>query len=227
MKNLFPDSPSFSIWLLEQEATHEHRSLVLITASNSSGSNSALINCGKVVSAKPSDFVQAPRERIVNGIERLRSRLYSLYLFLGYGFLIMLIVFSVFSFGGVIKARVVLTGSMEPVISPGDVVITMPVSRREPEIGDVVTYVAKRFDGSPVGNFTHRIISGSETEGFIVKGDANPAPDIQRPKLQDIAGVVVFTIPFIGTLMTPRALAILVPTLFGIWLVVDALRKRD
>jgi signal peptidase len=150
-----------------------------------------------------------------------------LYLFLGYGFLIMLIVFSVFSFGGVIKARVVLTGSMEPVISPGDVVITMPVSRREPEIGDVVTYVAKRFDGSPVGNFTHRIISGSETEGFIVKGDANPAPDIQRPKLQDIAGVVVFTIPFIGTLMTPRALAILVPTLFGIWLVVDALRKRD
>jgi signal peptidase I len=227
MKNLFPQDSNLNVWVSKGDASPSQDSFILVTASNSVGNSSVLLNADRVIGVKPGDFVQTPKERIVTDLERLKARIYASYVFLGYGFLVLLIVFSVFSFGGVIKARVVLTGSMEPVISPGDVVITMPVTRREPEIGDVVTYVAKRFDGSPVGNFTHRIISGSQTEGFIVKGDANPAPDIQRPKLQDIAGVVVFTIPFIGTLMTPRALAILVPTLFGIWLVVDALRKRD
>jgi len=136
-------------------------------------------------------------------------------------------IFSILSFGGVIKARVVLTESMTPLIKPGDVVVTTPVSRKEPVIGDIVTYIAKRFDGSPVGTFTHRIIDGDKDSGFVVKGDNNPAPDVQRPKYEDIAGVLLFTIPFIGTLMTPRSLAILIPTLFGIWLVVDALRKKE
>jgi signal peptidase I len=228
MRNVFPGKRNLSVWLRENTANSgSYESFVLITASNSDGSSSVLVNGDRILDVQPSTFVQTPKERVVTDIERLKARIYSTYVILGYGFLILLITFSIFSFGGVIKARVVLTGSMEPVISPGDVVITMPVSRREPRVGDVVTYVAKRFDGSPVGNFTHRIISGDSSAGFIVKGDANPTPDIQRPKLPDIAGVVIFTIPFIGTLMTPRALAILVPTLFGIWLVVDALRKRD
>jgi signal peptidase I len=228
MRNAFPDLPNLSVWLLDSSTNQRtFDSFTLITASNSTGVSSVLVNGDRVLPVRPADFVQTPKERVITDLERLKTRIYAAYVFLGYGFLILLVTFSIFSFGGVIKARVVLTGSMEPVISPGDVVITMPASRREPAVGDVVTYVAKRFDGSPVGNFTHRIISGSQSEGFIVKGDANPAPDVQRPKLQDIAGVVVFTIPFIGTLMTPRALAILVPTLFGIWLVVDALRKRE
>jgi signal peptidase len=171
--------------------------------------------------------VQAPKERVLTDSEKLRAKIYATYVTLGYSFLVVLMAFSVLSFGGVVKARVVLTESMTPLIKPGDVVITTPVTRKEPEIGDIVTYVAKRFDGSPVGTFTHRIIDGDKETGFVVKGDNNPSPDVQRPKYEDIAGVLIYTIPFIGTLMTPRSLAILIPTLFGIWLVVDALRKRD
>lgn len=225
MRNVFPSNPSFSVWLPESASESEH--FTLITVSNSHDSSSALISCNQVIPVKPADFVQTPKERVLSDLEKVKSRLYASYVFLGYGFLILLITFSIFSFGGVIKARVVLTGSMEPIISAGDIVVTTPVKRREPELGDVVTYVAKRFDGSPVGTFTHRIIGGDNAEGFIVKGDANPTPDIQRPKFEDMAGVVIFTIPFVGALMTPRALAILVPTLFGVWLVVDALRKRE
>lgn len=223
---LFGARPDMPIWCLAPDEFPSDR-FTLVTCSNQNGSVSAIVRNGQILSASASDFVQTPKERILSNSERLRSRIYNSYVAVGYSFLAILMVFSIFSFGGVIKARVVLTESMEPVISPGDVVVTTPVSRREPEIGDVVTYVAKRFDGSPVGSFTHRIIDGDKDAGFVVKGDNNPAPDVQRPKYEDIAGVLLFTIPFVGNLMTPRALAILIPTLFGIWLVVDALRKND
>ena len=59
----------------------------------------------------------------------------------------------------------------------------------------------------------------------MVKGDANRDPDVQRPTLADISGVVIFVIPFLGSFLTPKALMILVPMIFGLWLVMDALRK--
>ena len=226
-KSLFPDRADLPIWILKTESKLSQDQFLLVTCSNESGSQSALLYDGQVIPAKAGEFVQAPKERKLSSSERFRARLYSGYVLVGYSFLVLLMVFSIFSFGGVVKARVVLTESMTPLIKPGDVVVTTPVSRKEPKIGDIVTYVAKRFDGSPVGTFTHRIIDGNKDLGFVVKGDNNPAPDVQRPKYEDIAGVLIFTIPFIGTLMTPRSLAILIPTIFGIWLVVDALRKRD
>ena len=116
---------------------------------------------------------------------------------------------------------------MEPVISIGDIILTTPPSRLAPKQGDVVAYVAKRFDGSPVGVFSHRIIGGNIREGFIVKGDANPAPDVQRPKLDDIEGVVFYTIPFLGRLLAPRTLLILIPLIIGFWLIMDALKNNE
>lgn len=224
--NLFPDRLDLGVWITDEEFSQKDN-FVLVTCSNELGSISAIYSDKKVSQVNPSSFVQAPKERVLTDSEKLRAKIYGTYVTLGYSFLVVLMAFSVLSFGGVVKARVVLTESMTPLIKPGDVVITTPVTRKEPEIGDIVTYVAKRFDGSPVGTFTHRIIDGDKEAGFVVKGDNNPAPDVQRPKYEDIAGVLIYTIPFIGTLMTPRSLAILIPTLFGIWLVVDALRKRD
>ena len=102
--------------------------------------------------------------------------------------------------------------------------MTVPPSRIAPKKGDVVAYVGRRFDGTSVGVFSHRIIGGDAQSGFIVKGDANPSPDVQHPKIPDITGIVVFTIPFIGKILTPRALLVLVPLVFGFWLVLDALK---
>jgi hypothetical protein len=56
-----------------------------------------------------------------------------------------------------------------------------------------------------------------------MKGDNNPTPDVQRPKIEDVSGVVVFKLPFIGKVLNPRTLFILVPVVFGIWLIKDAL----
>lgn len=196
---------------------------LLLTISSSKGEASYLITNEKAVETKAKNFVQAPRERVEVKRDPRVSALMKYLQFAGYGMLAILVLFTALSFTGTFKSRVVLTGSMAPAINPGDIVITVPIKSRIPQIGDVVTYQAKRFNGEGVGVFTHRIIGGNIEDGFLVKGDHNPSPDTQQPKLEDILGIVVFRIPFLGHLITPRALAILIPTIIGLWLVIDSL----
>ena len=196
---------------------------ILLTVSSNKGEASYLVTNERAYQTKARDFVQAPKERVeVKRNPRLNA-LFRYAQFAGYGMLAILVLFTALSFTGTFKSRVVLTGSMAPNINPGDIVITVPVKDRVLQVGDVVTYRARRFNGEGVGVFTHRIIAGNAQEGFIVKGDHNPSPDIQKPKTNDILGLVVFRIPFLGHLITPRALAILIPTIIGLWLVIDSM----
>lgn len=156
------------------------------------------------------------------------AKLFSKWVLLtGYALAIFLFAFSLLSFTGIAKARVVLTGSMSPAIHVGDVIITTPIKYKSPKIGDVVAYQAKRFNGSAVGVFSHRVVGGNLATGLIVKGDSNKLPDSQRPRANDILGVVVLVIPFIGNLLTPKALFLIVPTIFGFYLIVDAMRNVE
>jgi signal peptidase I len=124
------------------------------------------------------------------------------------------------------SARVVLTGSMVPAINPGDVIMVVNDNIKTPKLGDVVLYTGSRFDGTKVADFSHRIIGGSENKGWIVKGDANPTPDTQRPTSKEIQGVVVGKIPSVGRFLTPQFLVLLGIVMFGGWLVLDGVRKR-
>jgi hypothetical protein len=58
-----------------------------------------------------------------------------------------------------------------------------------------------------------------------MKGDANPSPDVQRPKAVDISGVVFFVVPWVGKLMAPKMLMILIPVAVAIWLIIDTLKS--
>ena len=210
-----------------RKGSTEHLNNVLVTISSSHGEKTVLITNNKVIESKAKFFIQTPPERIVSGVDKWISKIFSALKWSGYVSALTLLTLSVLSFSGMVKARVVLTGSMEPVISSGDIILTTPPTRIAPKQGDVVAYIAKRFDGSPVGVFSHRIIGGSAEEGFIVKGDANPSPDVQRPKISDIDGVVIYTIPFLGKILAPRTLLVLIPLLVGFWLILDALRKNE
>ncbi len=88
----------------------------------------------------------------------------------------------------------------------------------------MVIYTGKKFDGTPVASFTHRIIGGDQTSGFVVKGDKNESPDVQKPVLSEIEGVVLFTISNLGLFLTPQNLTLLLFTFFGLWLIFDAFR---
>ena len=222
-REIFPNSDLDQVWI--EGGTGDSDSKILLTISNAQGEHTALITPTEITQSKAKMFVQAPPERITTKAQQRQQRYANITRAIGYILSTILVSFSALSVTGYVKARVVLTGSMAPAIKSGDIVILIPTKHKEPKINDVVAYTGKRFDGSSVGVFTHRIIDGDATTGFIVKGDANPSPDVQKPTLADVSGIVVFTIPFIGQFLTPRALLIFVPLIFGLWLVIDALRK--
>jgi signal peptidase I len=215
---------NMQMWIDKRSKVPE--SNVLVTVSDLEGEHSYLVAGNKIVKTKSSLFVQAPEERIVVGTRSWYRKATVLTRWFGYALAFTLISFSILSFQGSIKARVVLTGSMVPVINPGDVILTTPPSNITPKIGTIVAYVGRRFDGTAVGVFSHRIIGGNAQTGFIVKGDANPAPDTQKPKVSDITGVVIFVIPLIGKFLTPKALMVIIPLIFGLWLIIDALKNE-
>ena len=95
---------------------------------------------------------------------------------------------------------VILTGSMEPLIMPGDVVLVHKISN-EDEIyklskGDIINF--KR------GNIiiTHRIKEVLKDEAgnlsFETKGDNNNAIDEEKVQPNDIKGIVIKVVPKIG-----------------------------
>lgn len=222
-REVFPNSDLDQVWI--EGNSQDPDSKILLTISNANGEHTALITPTEIAHSKAKMFVQAPPERVITKVQQKQQKFASITTGLGYVLSAILLSFSALSITGYVKARVVLTGSMAPSINSGDIVILIPTKHIEPKINDVVAYTGKRFDGSSVGTFTHRILDGDAQNGFLVKGDANPSPDVQKPTLADISGVVVFTIPFIGHFLTPKALLIFVPLIFGLWLVIDALRK--
>lgn len=199
-------------------------SKVLVTVSNSLGERTVLITPTDIAPTKSKLFVQAPPERIATPAQARNNKINSIIKWIGYALSGILISFSVLSASGFVKARIVLTGSMEPIIKPGDVVLLAPTPRTQPQLGDIVSYTARRFSGESVGVFTHRIIGGDPVNGWLVKGDANPSPDVQKPKANDVSGVVFFVIPWIGKLLAPKMLMILIPVGVAIWLIVDTLK---
>lgn len=90
-----------------------------------------------------------------------------------------------------VGAAVVLSGSMEPELSAGDLLIV--AERENYAVGDVVVYQDGRMA------VTHRIISITGDE-VITRGDANNTEDAPI-MLKQIKGAVVFAIPFVGHLV--------------------------
>ena len=221
-RELFENSPDNQIWIEGESVNPDSKTL--FTISSAAGEATVLITPTEITPSKSRMFVQAPPERVVTGNQVWEKRASGFIKTLGYVLSAVLITFSLLSMTGYVKARVVLTDSMAPTIKAGDIVLLDPTTHSVPKIGDVVSYTGRRFDGSEVGIFTHRIIGGDAVNGFIMKGDNNPSPDIQRPKVADVSGVVVFKLPFIGKVLNPKMLFILVPIAFGIWLIMDALR---
>lgn len=89
----------------------------------------------------------------------------------------------------------VATGSMEPQINVGDVVIVSKTDRNLSE-GDIIQF---KKDGKTV---IHRIVSKrmvNDSMQYITKGDANNATDIGYVTDFDIIGKVSATVPKIGS----------------------------
>ncbi|MEF8872372.1 MAG: signal peptidase I [Haloarculaceae archaeon] len=117
------------------------------------------------------------------------------------------IIYAVPQVAGGEQSYVVLSGSMEPNIGTGDVIITDGVEPDRIESGDVITY-RRSGDTRPT---THRVIEvvGQEDGlAFRTQGDANEDPDQQLVPSEDVEGKVMtvggylFVIPFLGYVIT-------------------------
>lgn len=94
----------------------------------------------------------------------------------------------------------VLSGSMEPVLHTGSIVVTVPADSYS--VGDIITYYdQKTISTHPGATFTHRIIDTEYTpqgHSYKTKGDANDGVDSDTVVGSHILGRVVVIIPFVG-----------------------------
>ena len=90
----------------------------------------------------------------------------------------------------------VASGSMQPVMNAGDVVIIAKVPADVIKEGDIIQF--RKVEQITV---MHRVIKIQETEGakfFITKGDANDEADTDPVIPQNVVGKLVLTVPKIG-----------------------------
>ncbi|MFX1236231.1 MAG: signal peptidase I [Promethearchaeota archaeon] len=95
---------------------------------------------------------------------------------------------------------VVVSGSMEPTISKGDLLFVQGVDGDDIENGTIIVFWAQ-WSSSPADPVVHRVINKYNSSGiwyFITKGDANLYPDPAPVSEHDVLGVVVGRIPYIG-----------------------------
>ena len=119
------------------------------------------------------------------------------YVFLGFIVLVaILLIVSVLPIMGNYKIMTVISGSMQPAIKMGSVVMVKPVS--DYKIGDVITFGPYTRTKAPTSHRIYDIkVQGGEPV-YITKGDANNAPDAREIKKEDILGKVLFSVPFVG-----------------------------
>jgi len=105
------------------------------------------------------------------------------------------------SLAGADEGLVVLSGSMEPAIEPGDIVLVEDVPIEEIEPGDVVTF--QSHPGSET-TYTHRVVDvTTDKRGTVLttKGDANEQLDPMQTDADMLVGRVDHTIPKLGKLV--------------------------
>lgn len=114
---------------------------------------------------------------------------------------------TVFGYGGAL----IVTGSMEPTINPGDLVIVK--QQKEYHKGDIISYKGENT------STTHRIVGATET-GFILTGDANNKEDGEISK-DKVIGKVVKIIPgfmrVVEIVNSPVSIVILISVVYLIY----------
>ena len=89
----------------------------------------------------------------------------------------------------------VLSGSMEPAYRVGSLIWVQEREASEVEVGDPITFVLNE----DLDVATHRVIEiDAENQHFYTKGDANDAPDGSPVHFNNLIGVPVFTVPYLG-----------------------------
>lgn len=124
---------------------------------------------------------------------------------------VFLVFFSLGYFG--VHPTVVYSGSMQPALDIGDIVILSAVPVGTIKAGDIIQY---RLDHIDIIHRVYNISGDKENKVFNTKGDANSDVDIDPVASRQIKGKVLFTLPKIGWI--PIAIKAFVANLYGTFL---------
>ena len=94
------------------------------------------------------------------------------------------------------RVDAVFSGSMEPQLKVGGVVITRPVASEDIKVGDTITFYSPQNEKLT----SHRVIAVEEGSSFnfLTKGDANEDADPFILPAQNVVGKVCFHLPYFG-----------------------------
>jgi len=92
----------------------------------------------------------------------------------------------------------VMSGSMEPAISTGDVVVAKPMSPMDAKVGDVVTYKEPHAPGRLITHRVKRMEAQADKVRFTTQGDANDTSERWQVATTGKISRVTHRIPKLG-----------------------------
>ena len=111
---------------------------------------------------------------------------------------VFVVIFAVFLMGSRLaglQVYHVISPSMEPAYSVGDLIYVKEVDPDSVKVGDPITFVLNE----DLVVATHRVVSiDSENRQFTTKGDANSTEDAAPVHFNNLIGVPVFSVPLLG-----------------------------
>ena len=125
------------------------------------------------------------------------------------------------------KPFIVLSGSMEPIIKIGDLVIIKDCPIEQLKEGDIIAF----RNGTSV--ITHRIVEITEEKNekvIITKGDNNSSEDRYPVVYSDVEGLYIYRIPKIGHfamfLQTTLGAIIFISIPFILFIITDLVQRK-
>jgi signal peptidase len=98
-----------------------------------------------------------------------------------------------------IYPSVIATGSMEPKIRPGDMVLIEKITNMEDvnrlEAGDIIQF---KREGVLISHRIIEIVEEKKVKNFRTKGDNNSGPDMGMVKPEDLKGKIKYVVPKVG-----------------------------
>lgn len=97
----------------------------------------------------------------------------------------------------------VLTGSMEPAIPEGSMLLVQKTDPETLRSGDVISFFSPdpSLDGALNTHRIQQVVTDGGTLQFVTKGDANFLEDQQMVNEQQVVGKVIFVSPALGKLV--------------------------
>jgi signal peptidase len=103
------------------------------------------------------------------------------------------------AFGG--RTFAVLSGSMEPTLHVGDLVLEKKVSARDIHVGDIVTFRSPDDAGKLITHRVRRVVIADGTVKVTTKGDANLSPERWTVPADGSVGRALGRVPKVGYLL--------------------------